>query len=298
MQSAHFILQRRSILGGMFLRSLILTLVFTGSLFAQGGPDWTKPFPPYRVIGNVYYVGSQGLASYLITTPQGDILINSSFERNVPLIRASIEKLGFRFSDVKILLISHAHDDHCAGSALVKKLTHAKYMVMAGDVPVVESGGKSDFHYGASPSNWYSPAKVDRVLHDGDQVRLGRVVLTAHLTPGHTKGCTTWTLSVPDRGKTYNVVIVGSPNVNSGYKLVNNAKYPQIAQDYERTFRTLKALPCDVFLGAHGDYYGMQAKYARMKQGGANPFIDPDGYKSYVAEREQAFQAELKKQSE
>ena len=123
-------------------------------------------------------------------------------------------------------------------------------------------------------------------------------MLTAHLTPGHTKGCTTWTLSVPDRGKTYNVVIVGSPNVNPGYKLVNNAKYPQIAQDYERTFRTLKALPCDVFLGAHGDYYGMQAKYARMKQGGPNPFIDPDGYKSYVAERERAFQAELKKQSE
>ena len=156
----------------MFLRSLILTLAFTGSLLAQGSPDWTRPFPPYRVIGNVYYVGSQGLASYLITTPQGDILINSSFERNVPLIQASIEKLGFRFSDVKILLISHAHNDHCAGSALVKKLTHAKYMVMAGDVPVVESGGKSDFHHGASAANLYPPAKVDRVLHDGDQVRL------------------------------------------------------------------------------------------------------------------------------
>ena len=284
-------------LGTMFFRSLILTLTLSGSLLAHASPDWTKPFPPYRVIGNVYYVGSEGLASYLITTPQGDILINSSFEQNVPMIQASIEKLGFHFSDVKILLISHAHDDHDAGSAMVVKLTHAKYMVMAGDVPVVESGGKTDFQYGDS-GHLYPPVKVDRVLHDGGQVSLGGTVLTAHLTPGHTRGCTTWTMKVADGGKTYNVVIVGSPNVNAGYKLVGNTKYPQIAQDYERTFRTLKALPCDVFLGAHGNYFDMEAKYARMKKGGPNPFIDPEGYKSYIAERQRTFEAELKKQQE
>ena len=174
-----------------------------------------------------------------------------------------MEQLGFRFSDVKILLISHAHFDHCAGSALVKKLTGAKYMVMAADVPVVESGGKKAFQYGSSPSDLYPPAKIDRVLHDGDEVRLGNVVLVAHLTPGHTKGCTTWTMKVKDGGKTYDVVIIGSPNVNPGYKLVRNTVYPGIAQDYELTFRTLKALHCDVFLGAHGSYFGMEAKVAQ-----------------------------------
>jgi metallo-beta-lactamase class B len=268
---------------------------FTVGLAAQAHPDWTTPFPPHHVIGNVYYVGSQGLASYLITTSQGNILINSSLESSVPMIRESIEKLGFHFSDTKILLISHAHWDHCAGSALVKELTGAKYYVMDGDVDVVESGGKTDFQYGSD--NNYKPTKVDRVLHDGDEVKLGGTVLVAHLTPGHTKGTTTWTMKVDDGGKMRDVVIVGSPNVNPGYKLVNNALYPQIAKDYEHMFAVLKALPCDVFLGAHGDYYGLEAKYPWLGKGSENPFIDPEGYKSYIAEREHAFHEELKKQS-
>jgi len=274
----------------------MLSLMFAGGALAQEAPDWTNPFPPYRIIGNIYYVGSQGLASYLITTPEGNILINSNLEKSVPMIKDSVEKLGFRFSDTKILLISHAHWDHCSGSAAIKELTGAKYMVMDADVPEIEAGGKGNFQYGDNPASRYQPTKVDRVLHDGDEVRLGGTVLVAHLTPGHTKGTTTWTMKVADVGKTYNVVIIGSPNVNAGYKLVNNALYPQIASDYERMFQVLKSLPCDVFLGAHGDYYGMEAKYARMKPGEPNPFIDPEGYKSYVAEREQAFRAELAKQ--
>ena len=278
------------------LRSLPLMLICAGGAFAQATPDWTNPFPPHHIIGNVYFVGSQGLASYLITTPQGHILINSSLESSVPLIRESIEKLGFKFSDVKILLISHAHWDHCAGSAAVKELTGVKYMVMDADVPEIEAGGRGNFQYGDSPASRYQPTKVDRVLHDGDEVKLGDTVLTAHLTPGHTKGTTTWTMKAKEGDKTYNVVIIGSPNVNAGYKLVNNALYPQIASDYERMFRVLKSLPCDVYLGAHGNYYGMEAKYARMKEGSTNPFIDPEGYKSYVAEREQTFRAELAKQ--
>jgi metallo-beta-lactamase class B len=278
------------------LLSLLITLIFAAGAFGQATPDWTNPFPPHRIIGNVYYVGSQGLASYLITTPQGHILINSSLETSVPLIRESIEKLGFKFGDVKILLISHAHWDHCAGSAAVKELTGAKYMVMDADVPEIEAGGKGNFQYGDSPTSRYQPTKVDRVLHDGDEVKLGDTVLTAHLTPGHTKGTTTWTMKAKEGDKTYNVVIIGSPNVNAGYKLVNNALYPQIASDYEKMFRVLKSLPCDVFLGAHGNYYGMEAKYARMKEGAANPFIDPEGYKNYVTEREQTFLAELAKQ--
>ena len=285
----------------MPFRSLIVMLFLAVELFAQNQSDWMEPFPPHRVIDNVYYVGSRGLASYLITTPQGNILINSSFEASVPLIRAAIEKLGFRFQDVKILLISHAHADHCAGSATIKELTGAKYMVMDADVRVVETGGKDDFQYGSDPNSLYKPAKVDRVLHDGDQVKLGDSVLTAHLTPGHTKGCTTWTMPAHAAGKTYNVVIVGSPNVNPGYKLVGNALYPHIAEDYARTFRVLKSLSCDVFLGAHGSYYGMEAKFARVHAGvqdpALNPFIDPAGYQAYVSEREGAYRDELQKQS-
>ena len=258
--------------------------------------DWTEPFPAHRVVGNVFYVGSRGLASYLIVTPEGDILVNSSLGASVPLIRKSVESLGFKFSDIKILLISHAHYDHDAGSAEVERLTGAKYAVMEQDVPVVETGGRTDFNYGSDPAQWYGRAKVDRVLHDGDEVRLGGTVMVAHLTPGHTKGCTTWTMKVADGGKTYNVVIVGSPNVNPGYKLVGNAKYPGIAEDYAKTFRVLEGLPCDVFLGAHGAYYGMEAKYARMKAGAKDVWVDPAGYKAYVADRKAAFERELAKQ--
>ena len=282
----------------MLTRALLLTVALSCGLSAQPRPEWTAPQAPFRVIGNIYYVGSRDLASYLIVTPQGDILINSNLTSSPPQIRESVEKLGFHFKDIRILLISHAHWDHDAGSAEILRQTGAKYMVMAQDVPVVESGGRKDFAYGNSADEWYPPAKVDRVLHDGDEVRLGSTVLVAHLTPGHTQGCTTWTMKVENGGKTYNVVIVGSPNVNPGpgYKLVGNARYPQIAQDYEKTFRVLKSLPCDVFLGAHGSYFDMKDKLARMKKGATNPFIDPAGYKAYVAETERAFQIKLAKQ--
>src|SRR5258706_15087210 len=224
----------------MLVRLCIAAFGLAGWMAAQDSPEWSQPFPPHRVAGNVYYVGTRGLASYLIVTSQGNILINSSLESSVPMIRESVEKLGFRFSDVKILLISHAHWDHCAGSARVKELTGARYMVMDADVPTIESGGKTDFQYGNSPGSLFPITKVDRTLHDGDEVKLGDATLVAHLTPGHTKGCTTWTMKVADGGKSYNMVIVGSPNVNPGYKLVKNAAYPQIASDYERTFRVLK----------------------------------------------------------
>jgi metallo-beta-lactamase class B len=270
------------------------TLLSAPALAASG---YTVPFPAHHVVANIYYVGTKGQANYLIATPQGNILVNSGLETTLPLTKKSIAKLGFKYADTKILLISHAHFDHDAGSAQVVKETGAKYEVMDADVPVVESGGKTDFQYGdKGGENLYPPVKVGRVLHDGDTVSLGGTVLTAHLTPGHTKGCTTWTLKVKDGGKMLDVVIVGSPNVNPGYVLVNNKKYPQIAQDFEKTFRVLKALPVDVFLGAHGAYYGLDAKYPKMNVGGANPFIDPAGYKAYVAERETAFRTELARQ--
>lgn len=276
--------------------SAFILVVAASGVFAQANPEWTEPFPAFRIADNLYYVGSKGLASYLVTTPEGNVLINSNLEANVPMIQASIEKLGFKFADTKILLISHAHWDHDAGSALIKEKTGAAYMVMDADVPVVESGGKADFAYGKSPTSLYRSTKVDRVLHDGDEVRLGGAVLVAHLTPGHTKGCTTWTMKVAEGGKTYNVVIIGSPNVNPGYKLVHNKAYPQIAEDYERMFRVLNSLPCDIFLGAHGGYFGMEEKYPRMKEEGVNAFVDSSGYKKYVAEKEHEFREELTKQ--
>jgi metallo-beta-lactamase class B len=282
----------------ILLPSLLIALGLAGPLSAQHEKSWTEPFPAHKVIGNVYYVGSKGLASYLIVTPAGNILINSNLDSSADQIEASVEKLGFKFSDVKILLISHAHWDHCAGSARIKKMTGAKYMVMAPDVPEIENGGKTNFQYGNSPSSLYPPTKVDRTLHDGDTVELGGAVLTAHLTPGHTKGCTTWTSRVRDGSKTYDVVIVGSVNVNTGYKLVNNAQYPQIAQDYAHSFAVLQSLHCDVFLGAHGEYYGMEAKFQKQQAygGKSNPFIDPEGYKAYIADRKHAFEAEFAKQ--
>lgn len=275
-------------------------IAFVASAFplaAQNNPAWTRPFPPFRIAGNLYYVGSEDLASYLIATPRGLILINSSLEVSVPLIRKSVESLGFRFSGIRILLISHAHQDHCGGSANIIHLTGAKYYVMAGDVSVVESGGRSDFQYGARKSMRYPPAHVDRVLHDGDTVSLGGTVLSARLTPGHTKGTTTWTLDESEGGRVLHVVIVGSPNVNPGYKLAGNKVYPQIANDYKRGFAVLEKLPCDVFLGAHGSYFDLTGKYARWNAGDKNAFIDPAGYKAYIADREQAFEKELQRQS-
>jgi metallo-beta-lactamase class B len=277
--------------------ALFAFLTAAVSLAAQDDPAQLTPFPAFRIAGNLYYVGSQDLGSYLIATPQGLILINSSFEASVPLIEKSVESLGFHFNDIKILLISHAHNDHCAGSEQIIRLTGAKYDVMAGDVPVVESGGKADFQYGARKSMHYPPAHVDRILHDGSTVSLGGTVLTARLTGGHTKGTTTWTFDETEGGRILRVVIVGSPNVNPGYKLVGNKAYPQIAADYQRGFAVLRTLPCDIFLGAHGSYFDLTGKYPRWRAGDKDAFIDPEGYKAYIANREEAFQNELARQS-
>src|SRR6266446_8917061 len=271
----------------MIRRGLFALFALTPALLAQGNPDWHRAFPPFKIAGNLYYVGTADLAVYLIHTPQGNILINSDFDEDVPTLRASIEKLGFRYNDTKIVLISHAHGDHDQATGIIKRQTDAKLMVMDADVAEEESTARG------RPG-----AHVDRSLHDGQTVELGGSKLTAHLTPGHTKGCTTWTMQVEEGGRKLNAVIVGSPNVNPGYILVGNKKYPQIAQDYVKTFTVLKSLPCDLFLGAHGAYFGLKAKYDKLKAGASNPFIDSEGYKAYVAEREAAFQKEWKRQQE
>jgi len=252
---------------------------------AQGNPEWHRRIPGFRIAGNLYYVGTADLAAYLITTPQGNILINGNFKEDVPAIRNSIAGLGFKYADTKIILISHAHGDHDEGVGLIKSETGGRLMVMDADVAAVES-----------TASGRPGAKVDRVLHDRDTVELGGTTLTARLTPGHTPGCTTWTMQVAD-GRMLNAVIIGSPNVNAGYILVNNRNYPQIAADYVKTFALLKTLPVDLFLGAHGAYFNLKDKLTRMSPGGPNVFVDPAGYKAYVAEREQAFEKELARQT-
>jgi metallo-beta-lactamase class B len=236
-----------------------------------------KQFPPHKIVGNLYYVGTESLGSFLIATPEGNILINSDYEATVPVIRDSIEKLGFHFADTKILLGSHAHADHMEGDAMVKELTGAKLMAMEQDIPAltkITPGGK--------------PHVIDRVLHDGDTVTLGGTTLVAHLTPGHTRGCTSWSTKIADGGKIYDVVIIGSIGVNPGYQLVDNKEVPQIADEYMRSFKVLRGLPCDIPLGSHPAMYNMPEKYARI---GAtpNPFIDPEGYKKEIDINEQAF---------
>ena len=263
---------------------LLVALASTRALAAPS--DWDEPYPPHRIADNLYYVGSRGLATYLVTTSKGHLLINSSFERTVPIIRGNVEKLGFKFTDVKILLASHAHSDHVEGHGLIKELTGARVEVMAGDDKVIASGGKGQYLY----QEGWRPCAVDRVLKDGDTVTLGEATLTARHTPGHTRGCTTWTLKATDGDKKWNVVIIGSPNVNPGYQLLTNRDYPEIAADFAKTFRLLKSLPCDIFLGAHGNYYGMEEKVARLqKDPKTNPFVDPAGYQAYVENRYQAF---------
>ncbi|HLH43853.1 MAG TPA: subclass B3 metallo-beta-lactamase [Bryobacteraceae bacterium] len=263
----------------------LLLLASAAALLGQGSSDMHREFPAFKIAGNLYWVGTADLAAYLIHTPQGNILINTNYKQDLPAVKRSIEQLGFKYSDTKILLISHAHADHDEATEVVRKETGARLMVMDADVPDEEStaAGRPGAH-------------VDRVLHDGDSVELGGSKLVGHLTPGHTKGCTTWTMQVRDGGRTLNAVIVGSPNVNPGYILVGNKNYPKIADDYVKTFAVLKSLPCDLFLGAHGAYFGLQAKYEKSKAGGGNPFIDPDGYKAYVAEREEAFRKEWARQ--
>ena len=259
------------------------------SLFQRnvGGPgDMEAAFPPHHVIGNIYYVGTKSLAAFLIVTPQGNILVNSTFERNVPTIQKSVEQLGFKFADTKILLGSHAHGDHMEGDALVKQLTGAQVMAMAEDVPALEAmkpGGK------AHP--------IDKVLHDGESVSLGGTTLVAHLTAGHSRGCTTWTLKAQEGGKTYDVVIIGSLGTNPGFKLVNNADAPNIAEEFTKAFKASRALPCDVPLGSHPGMYNLAEKYAKLGKGGPNPFIDPAGYKLEVDIDEAMFKAVLAEQT-
>ena len=274
------------------LRFLALLIALAAIAPAQDTRPDNQPFPPYRIAGNLYYVGASDITSYLVVTPAGDILINSGYEETPALIRDSIVKLGFRPADVKILLNSQAHGDHVAGQHEMQRLTGARIYSSAREVAVLESGGKADPRWGSETT--YPAVKVDHVVRDLEQVRLGGTTLVAHMTPGHSIGCTTWTMRVVDGGKTYDVVIVGGTTINPGVVLVGHPTYPGIAEDYAHTFQTLRALPCEIFLGAHGGYYGMKEKYEKMKAGaGINAWVDPQGYREFIDQAEKTFQEQL-----
>jgi metallo-beta-lactamase class B len=268
------------------LRTVVLLVSFgalASQVQAQTQQDRTQDrvaFPAHTIIGNLHYVGTGTLNSYLITTPQGHILINTNYEDTVPLLRASVEKVGFKMTDIKIILGSHAHPDHMQADAMVKELSGgASVMAMEQDVPALKSM--------KAPSG--KPRPIDRVLKDKEQVSLGGTTLVAHLTPGHTRGCTTWTMRIPEGGRTYDVVIACG-GLQEGAVLVNNTNYPEIADDFARSIATLKALPVDVFLGAHSWFFDLAGKYKRLG-GATNPYVDPAGYKAWVGNMEKNYNA-------
>jgi metallo-beta-lactamase class B len=253
---------------------------------------WNRAFPPYRVIGDIYYVGTGDIALFLLKTSAGLVLIDSGFEASVPRLRENIEALGFRYGEIKLVLTSHAHIDHVQAHALVRRQTGAQVVVSTLDAPFVESGGKGEPVFDGVYS--WTPCPVDRRVNDGEAVTLGDTTLVAHLTPGHTPGATTWTTKVEHAGKQLDVLFFPSANVNPGVKLIGNARYPQIAADFERSFAQWKALPCQVFLADHGDFYDMRDKYDRLQaSSGENPFIDPEGYRRFIAEAEARFREKL-----
>jgi metallo-beta-lactamase class B len=269
------------------MRFLIL-LAATVCALAQRNEEWTRPFPAHRVVGNVYYVGTYDLACFLITTPKGNILINTGVDSSVPLIHASIESLGFKLADTRILLTTQAHVDHVGAMAEMKRLTGAKLLATDGDAPVLEDGGKSDYLF-TDPAFRFTPVKVDRRIIDRQTISLGGTDLIAYLHPGHTRGSVSYGLTVAENGREYRVLIANMGSINPGTVLVGNKKYPEIADDYARTFREQKKLSCDIFLSSHAAQYQLHDKWKPGQAYSPDTFVDPAGYQAAVSRAEAAY---------
>ena len=276
------------------LARLLLALLFVAApVAAQENDRYRQPFPPFKMIGNIYWVGTYDLSTYLITTDAGHILINTGFVETVPQIVEGIEKLGFKPSDVKILLATHAHIDHVAGFAQLKKVTGAQMWMSEADAVLLEDGGASDFRFGDGRTQSFEPVRVDRRLKDQDTIALGGVTLTAHHHPGHTKGATSFTLTVRENGRDYRVVIANLGSINPGVTVAGMPKYPAITDDYARTFAAQKALPVDVFLSSHAAQFGMHDKYKPGDAYDPNRFVDPAGYRAAVERLEGVYREQL-----
>jgi metallo-beta-lactamase class B len=259
-------------------------------------PEWmqhlNQPAEPFRIAGDVYFVGTSGVGVFLIPTPEGHILIDSGFEASVPMIADSVRQLGFRFQDIKVVLTSHAHSDHAGGHAWVRRVTGARVLASEADVQMLAAGGRGDFAYGDSLP--FPPVDVDGIVADGEGVQLGGVTLTAHQTAGHTKGAITWTTTMEEGGQPLEVVFFSSAGLHPAVPLRNNPSYPTIIQDYEQSFALWKQLPCDLFLGSHTVFFDLPAKRARQKLAPTpNPFIDPDGFRALIAQQEARFRDRL-----
>lgn len=287
--------------------AFVLAIVFTGMNvgMAQDSrtalPEGKHPIPPFRIVGNIYYVGLDDNTSYLIASPQGHILLDMTYESGVPHIRKNIESLGFNVKDIKYLLNAHAHTDHIGGLAAFKELTGGRVLAMAEDAPSIASGGRTDFRRKDDKEQW-RPVQVDEMLKDQQAVSLGGNVLVANLTAGHTKGCTTWTTVAEEAGRKYNVVFLCSVGLSgigvaSGVPILNNPKYPTMAEDFAKSFKFLRSLPVDVFLASHGRVFGMAEKIQRAeKGGGVKVWVDPEGYRAHLDIAEKAYLAELEKE--
>ena len=283
------------------MRTLVAAILAGALLIGQPPSSlvqdsWTAAIKPFRIVDNIYYVGTADLSSFLITTPAGHILIDTAFDPKASVIVDSIKALGFEVRDVRLILTTQAHLDHVGGHAEIKRRSGAQVLATEPDKPVIEAGGISDHFLGAR--NAFPAVRVDRVVHHGEIVTHGGVMLTAHLTPGHTKGTTTWTTSIRDsQGRLRHVAVVGSTTVLDGVRLVDNREYPQIASDFSRTFRVLEQLKCEVFLAAHLSAFGGAAKAEAAARGkGDQAFVDPEGCRASIERSRKAFEAELDRQ--
>ena len=277
-----------------------LILIASASLaVAQADPtsrSWNQPVRPFRIAGNLYYVGATEVTAFLITTPKGHILLDGGFAETASQIERNVAQLGFNLHDVKFLLVSHAHFDHVGGLAELRKLTGASVVATAPDVELLRNGGHGDFRFGDTLT--FPPTKVDRVIGDGESIEIGGQKMTARLTPGHTKGNTTWTMKISDGNSQYDVVFAGSLSALD-YRLIGAESYPGIAADYEKSFATMKTLPCDIFLSDHGSFFSFSEKRERLSHGEKpNPFIDRKGYQAFVAQYEKEFREKLARQKQ
>jgi len=272
------------------LPALGLALVSAGAQ-NDAPADWRRPFQAHRIVGNVYYVGTYDLACFLIVTPRGDALINTGLADSTALIRKSVNDLGFKFEDIRWLLTTQSHYDHVSAMAEIARLTGARVLATEADARLLEDGGKSDFHFGATYN--FAPVKVSERLSDGQKLNLGGVEITVHLHPGHTRGSASYSLTVPEGGRNYRVLIANIGTINPGVHLVNNAKYPAIADDYAHTFADQKRLSCDIFLASHAGQYKLHEKYKPGMPYDPNRFVDPEGYRQAVAAAEAAYRKQL-----
>ncbi len=269
---------------------LPLLSVCAAAQYAPANAEWNRPIEPFRIVGNVYYMGASGVSAFLITTVEGHILLDTGYAETAPIVESGVRKLGFRVEDIRLLLASHAHTDHAGGMAATKAKTKARFLANPRDAEQFARGGKGDFKYGDSLA--FPPVKPDGVFRDGEEIRLGDVALTAHFTPGHTKGCTSYSAKIREGDRVYDVVFpcsLAAPD----YRLIGNPKYPEIVRDFESSFAKLGALTCDVFTGGHAWDFGLEAKRKAAQTGAGNPFLDPEGYRAWLKKSEAAFRKQL-----